>query len=151
MKAIVLIAGLVLSTSAIADRTKEFAACMDNIDYGAFKNSRMTACLSEEMDRQQKVLEKEFLNVYTYSNRKEQSELTEGQRNFLIKREKHCRAEEAKDEAPSGQVNYGFCILEYTDKWINVIRSLEPEGPPAKKKPNAGKKSLAIPIQSSLT
>lgn len=144
MKALPLIACLLLSTSAMAQRTKQFDACMDNIDYGAFKNTQMVACISEEIQRQDAYLQQEFLNIYTYANAQERKEMTEGQKNFLLKREAICRTEEEKNEAPNGKVNYGLCVLERTDKWINVIRSLEPQGPPPK--PKAGKRTLAFPI-----
>ena len=110
---------------AYADTSPQFHKCMDSVDPSTFKNSQWMRCIAEEQSRLDDRMKKEFLNVYKYATEQQRKELIEGQRNFMSNRERICK-EESKDRAPTGEINYGLCKMEHTDKWINVLRSLEP-------------------------
>jgi uncharacterized protein YecT (DUF1311 family) len=126
MKFLALFLFAILSNSALADTTPQFNACLERADKEAVKNPAWIRCITEEQARQDARMKKEFLNVYKYSSEEQRKELTEGQRNWLAKREKVCRDSVVNDPEPVANVNFGICRIEHTDKWANVLRSLEP-------------------------
>ena len=49
--------------------------------------------------------------------------LLQGQRAWLKYRDSWCRFTEQGNSAPGGIVNYGFCMLDLTDKQIELIKA----------------------------
>ena len=119
------VAFVMLSATAQAEsqRTAEYDACMDSVDYGALKNSQWAACAEEELARQDVSLNAEYKTLRASLSMEQKDDLLQGQRAWLKYRDSWCRFTEQGNSAPGGIVNYGFCMLDLTDKQIELIKA----------------------------
>lgn len=118
---------LLVSSEGIHAESKpssQYEACMDNVDFGASKNSQWASCAAEEIGRQDVTLNVEYNRMRKSLARDQRELLTKAQKTWLKFREDWCRFEEIAPTAPGGDVNYLFCIMTLTNKQIDVIRSL---------------------------
>lgn len=113
-----------LSSPVLAgsQRSKQYANCMDSVDYGAFKNSQWAECMSAELQRQDVELNIQYRNLRGALSAQERETLTQAQRTWLKFREEWCRFEEQSPMAPGGTVNYLSCLLRVTDQQIDAIQ-----------------------------
>jgi uncharacterized protein YecT (DUF1311 family) len=110
-----------------ADKVKEtpqFQACMDKVDLGAMKNSQWYACYTEELARQDKVLNAEYRDLQGRIPPDAKDALTKGQRAWIAYREAWCKLEQQLPNAPGGEVNYQACMLEQTLTQIGKLKDV---------------------------
>ena len=112
-------------TLSFAERSSQYQKCMDSVDLGAFKNTQFIACAEKELKLQDGTLNAEYNKLRKNLSSEQKEFLTRGQRAWLKFREDWCRFEESHPSAPGGIVNYGFCLLETTDKQISLIKGLQ--------------------------
>ena len=117
----------VLSTTALAEgrRSPQYEKCMDGVDLGAFKNTQWASCGEQELKLQDDTLNSEYTKLRKSLSPEQRELLTKGQKSWLKFREDWCRFEEQGPSAPGGMVNYGFCLLDTTDKQIDLIKGLQ--------------------------
>lgn len=113
------------STSAQAEdqRTTEYQHCMENIDLGVFKNSQWLGCAETELARQDNVLNAEYKTLRASLSAERKNLLLQGQRAWLKYRDSWCQFEGQTDSAPSPEMNHSWCMLELTDKQIELIQA----------------------------
>lgn len=99
----------------------KFDQCMENVDMAAFKNSQWAACAADEIKRQDVILNSEYKKLKSSLSAEQKDLLTKAQKSWLKFREDWCRFEEVSPSAPGGDANYNLCIMELTNKQIDVI------------------------------
>lgn len=104
--------------------TAQFQTCMDKVDLGAMKNSQWYACYTEELARQDKVLNGEYRALQGRIPPEAKDLLTKGQRAWIAYREAWCKLEQELPNAPGGEVNYQACMLEQTIAQINKLKDV---------------------------
>ena len=110
-----------------ADKVKEsaqFQECMDKVDLGAMKNSQWYACYTEELARQDKVLNAEYRALQSRIPPETKDALTKAQRAWIAYRESWCKLEQELPNAPGGEVNYQACMLDQTIAQINKLKDV---------------------------
>ena len=110
-----------------ADKVKEtpqFQACMDKVDLGAMKNSQWYACYTDELARQDKVLNSEYRALQNRIPPDAKDALTKAQRAWISYRENWCKLEQQLPNAPGGEVNYQACMLDQTIAQINKLKDV---------------------------
>ena len=117
----------VLSTTALAEskRSPQYEKCMDSVDLGAFKNTQWASCGEQEYKLQDATLNSEYNKLRKTLSPEQRELLTKGQKSWLKFREDWCRFEEQGPSAPGGMASYVFCLLETTDKQIDLIKGLQ--------------------------
>ena len=116
-----------LSTTALAEskRSPKYEKCMESVDLGGFKNTQWATCNEQELKLQDATLNSEYTKLRKSLSPDQRELLTKGQKSWLKFREDWCRFEEQGPSAPGGIANYSFCLLEITDKQINIIKGLQ--------------------------
>jgi uncharacterized protein YecT (DUF1311 family) len=76
---------------------------MDNVDYGAFKNSQWTACTTEKLKKLDVVFNSEYNRVRKKLTTEQRDSMTKGQRSWLKFREDWCRFEEVGPNGTRGR------------------------------------------------
>jgi uncharacterized protein YecT (DUF1311 family) len=114
------------STFAETPYSVQYQECMDNIDYGAFKNTQMQSCVDAELERQDVILNREYQLLRGSFSQEQKAYLLDAQRAWLQFRENWCQLESTTDFAPGGVLNYKFCMMSRTAEQINLIMSLQP-------------------------
>lgn len=99
---------------------------MDEVDLGAFKNSQWASCASDEIARQDVVLNREYNALRSSLSPEQRVALTKAQKAWLAYREGWCRFDEAGPSAPGGIAGYYFCMLELNDVQIDALESMQP-------------------------
>jgi len=110
-----------------ADKVKEtgqFTECMDKVDLGAMKNSQWYACYTQELARQDKVLNAEYRALQSRIPPETKDLLTKAQRAWIASREAWCKLEQELPNAPGGEVNYQACMLDQTLAQINKLKDV---------------------------
>lgn len=115
-----------LPVAAETMHSKQYYACLDNIDDSAFRNSQLDNCVEGELERQDVVLNREYQQLRGSFSQEQQSALLAGQRAWLNFRERWCQLEGVTDYAPGGELNYKLCMMSQTAKQIDLIVSLQP-------------------------
>jgi len=118
---------LCLPTAASADKVKEtplFQACMDKVNLGAMKNSQWYACYTQELARQDKVLNTEYRALQGRIPPEAKDPLIKAQRAWIAYREAWCKLEQELPNAPGGEVNYQACLLDQTLLQINKLKDV---------------------------
>lgn len=115
-----------LTASAETEHSQQYYECLDNIDYGAFKNSQLDNCVEGELERQDVVLNREYQLLRGSFSQSQQSALLDAQRAWLTFRENWCQLEKVTDFAPGGELNYKLCMMGRTAEQIDLIMSLQP-------------------------
>lgn len=110
---------------AESKKSTDYKNCMENVDLGALKNSQWASCAEQERIRQEAVLSSEFHKLRQELSPKQNNLLTKAQHSWLEFRENWCRLEENGPSAPGGIASYNFCMLEVTEKHIELIKSLQ--------------------------
>lgn len=116
-----LISLFLTSANAKSDRSSEYSECM-NHTHGIAMNSQYASCAEDEFLRQEKILNTFYDKLMKNSTKEQQSLLTKGQNAWISYRENWCRVEEQSSFAPGGFANYYYCLLEKTEKQIDVIK-----------------------------
>jgi uncharacterized protein YecT (DUF1311 family) len=110
-----------------ADKVKEtaqFTDCMDKVDLGAMTNSQWYACYTQELARQDKVLNTEYRALQSRIPPEAKDPLVKAQRAWIAYRESWCKLEQELPNAPGGEVNYQACMLEQTLLQINKLKDV---------------------------
>jgi uncharacterized protein YecT (DUF1311 family) len=110
-----------------ADKVKEtaqFSDCMDKVDLGAMKNSQWYACYTQELARQDKVLNAEYRALQGRIPPEAKDPLIKAQRAWIAYREAWCKLEQELPNAPGGEVNYQACLLDQTLLQINKLKDV---------------------------
>ena len=110
-----------------ADKVKEtpqFTDCMDKVDLGAMKNSQWLACYTQELARQDKVLNTEYRALQGRIPPEAKDPLIKAQRAWIAYREAWCKLEQELPNAPGGEVNYQACLLDQTLLQINKLKDV---------------------------
>ncbi|MDD2830527.1 MAG: lysozyme inhibitor LprI family protein [Sulfuricurvum sp.] len=117
----------VLSVTALAEgkRSPQYGECMDAVDYGAFKNTQWASCGEQELKLQDATLNSEYAKLRKSLSPEQRELLIKGQKSWLKYREDWCRFDEQGPSAPGGIAGYVFCLLEITDKQIDLIKDLQ--------------------------
>jgi uncharacterized protein YecT (DUF1311 family) len=119
---------LLIGTPAFAtDKVKEtaqFTDCMDKVDLGAMKNSQWYACYTQELARQDKVLNAEYRALQGRIPPEAKDPLIKAQRAWIAYREAWCKLEQELPNAPGGEVNYQACLLDQTLLQINKLKDV---------------------------
>lgn len=121
-----IIALMSLPTFADTPYSAHYWECMDNIDYGAFKNTQMGVCVDAELERQDVILNREYQLLRGSFSQEQKTALLNAQRAWLQYRENWCQLESITDTAPGGVLNYKFCMMSRTAEQINLMMSLQP-------------------------
>ncbi len=116
----------ILSTSANAEheRSSEYGKCI-NDTRGIAMNSQYASCAEDEFNRQEKVLKALYIRLKNSATKEQQVLLEKGKNAWINYRENWCHVEEQSAFAPGGLANYYYCLLEKTEKQIDVIKSFE--------------------------
>ena len=120
------IALMSLSTFAETPYSDQYWECMENIDYGAFKNTQMESCVDAELEKQDVILNREYQLLRGSFSQEQKTALLNAQRAWLQYRENWCQLESMTDTAPGGVLNYKFCMMSRTAEQINLMMSLQP-------------------------
>ncbi len=102
--------------------TPQFRICMDAVDLGALKNSQWIACYTAELQRQDKILNTEYKAVQQRLSPEMKDPLTKAQRAWLAFRDAWCRYEAELPNAPGGEVNRVYCMVDQTIAQSNRLR-----------------------------
>lgn len=108
--------------NAKSNRSLEYSECMNHTD-GIAMNSQYASCAEDEFLRQEKILNTAYTKLMKGSNKEQQIWLIKGQNAWMSYRENWCRVEEQSSLAPGGFANYYYCLLEKTEKQIDVIQN----------------------------
>ncbi|MEN9707672.1 MAG: hypothetical protein RIQ68_80 [Pseudomonadota bacterium] len=119
-----LITGLPALAADKVKETPQFTECMDKVDLGAMKNSQWYACYTQELARQDKVLNAEYRALQGRIPPEAKDPLTKGQRAWIAYREAWCKLEQELPNAPGGEVNYQACMLDQTLLQINKLKDV---------------------------
>ncbi len=104
--------------------TPQFTDCMDKVDLGAMKNSQWLACYTQELARQDKVLNTEYRALQGRIPPEAKDPLIKAQRAWIAYREAWCKLEQELPNAPGGEVNYQACLLDQTLLQINKLKDV---------------------------
>lgn len=119
---------LLIGTPAFATEkvkeTAQFSDCMDKVDLGAMKNSQWYACYTQELARQDKVLNAEYRALQGRIPAEAKDPLIKAQRAWIAYREAWCKLEQELPNAPGGEVNYQACLLDQTLLQINKLKDV---------------------------
>ena len=110
--AMVMLAG---TTVGVRADSAEVTKCMEAIDTGAFKNTQMKVCYEQELVRQDKVLNIEYLRLQAAAVSADAGKaLILGQRAWLAFRTSWCDFESKQMSAPSPEFNHLACMVNLT-------------------------------------
>jgi uncharacterized protein YecT (DUF1311 family) len=102
--------------------TREYDACMNEVDLGSFKFSHWLSCGQEELGRQMIVLDAEYSALRKNMNAEQLMLLESFKKSWVTYREDFCRLEEQSSSSPGGELNYIFCLLDLTKSHIESLR-----------------------------
>lgn len=122
-----LLATLLMALSATAqaqtERSAAYIACMDNAEDSPYRNAEWNSCIAAELAVQDSVLNAEYQILRVSLSAEQKSALLQGQKAWLTYRESWCRFTEQGNSAPGGAINYSLCMLDLTDKQIELIKA----------------------------
>ena len=125
-----LLAALFTALSATAQaethRSAEYLACMDSAEDSPYRNAEWNSCIAAELAVQDSVLNAEYQTLRASLSAEQKSALLQGQKAWLTYRESWCRFTEQGNSAPGGAINYSLCMLDLTDKQIELIKAEQP-------------------------
>ena len=116
--------GLSLGALSQPEGSPAFRSCMDNVDMSALKKTQWLACSSQEIKRQDAVLNAEYTRLKNALAPEQRAALIKAQRSWLRFRQDWCQLEAISDSAPGGEVNRQFCVIDLTDRQIQVLRTI---------------------------
>ena len=113
------------NSHAESKTSAQYQKCLDDVDFGALKNSQWASCAEQEIERQDIVLNSEYRKLQKSLSTEQNRALTKAQSSWLQFREGWCRFVEISPEAPGGINNYYFCIIDLTNRQIDEIKGYQ--------------------------
>lgn len=91
------------------------AECLEKMDPSYFKNSRYEGCFSEDLEREDARLTREYIRLRgRMKDKTTESALVNGQRAWIKFRDAWCAFNAATDEPPSPEVHRLMCLIDQT-------------------------------------
>lgn len=102
--------------------SRQLDECFERIDLGALQNSQRVACLYEEQKRLQSIVDLEAVKLREVLGPREVGAAGASHRAWATFRDRWCKLQALRNQAPHPRVNEYFCSVELTREYIVLIR-----------------------------